>query len=83
MWILEFGTSKLVLRQSLVLGFMEFGWHALSLPRACGPAEVVIDQHELVPSHHAEASERATLKARATLELELDDPLALTEFRQY
>ena len=29
------------------------GWHALSLRRACGPTEVVIDQHELVPSHHA------------------------------
>ena len=31
------------------------GWHALSLRRACGPTEVVIDQHELVPSHHAPA----------------------------
>ena len=68
------------------------GWHglyALSLRRACGPTEVVINQPDLVPSHHAprrvtqlrwvafERNSHALRKAseRATLKLELDAPL--------
>jgi hypothetical protein len=51
-----------VLRQSLILGLTEFGWHALSLPRAWFD----FNSHAL-----RKASERATLK------LELDDPLVL------